>query len=578
MVKMLKRLWGMQEQFKKFAIWTMICVVIEIVFDLFLPILMQNIIDDGINNKDINYVIKMGIYMIVAAMLSMTVGGASGYLSAKTSAGLMKNMRTKMFNNIQEFSFGNMDKFSTPSLMTRLTTDSFNVRIAFMMAIRMLIRAPIMLVLTTILAVGINAELAIVFLVAIPILGATLYFIFKNAHPIFVVMMDKTDAMNADIQETLIGIRVVKTYVRQDHEIAKFDKSSKDVRDTQSKGEKIVALNSAAFELVMYACMIAISWFGGKMIIGGTMTTGEFMRYMSYIGQILISLIMISQATVQLVIAETSADRIFEVIDEVPEIQDTGNKLDLAVADGNIVFDHVDFSYSKNKDNLTLEDIDFSIESGQMVGIVGSTGAGKTSMVQLIPRLYDVLCGSVRVSGVDVREYSKKHLRDGIAMVLQKNVLFSGTIMENLRWGDENATDEEVYAACKTAAAHEFITSFPEGYETFLGQSGVNLSGGQKQRVCIARALLKKPKIMIMDDSTSAVDTATDAQIRHALKTEVEGMTTIIIAQRVSSIMDADKIIVMDDGKILDMGTHEELLHSSEIYRELYESQQQGVA
>ncbi len=576
---MFKRLWSMLGEYKKYAVCTPLLVVIEIVLDLIVPIFMSRIIDVGINGDGgVPFVVRYGLYMIVLSMVSLVFGSIAGYLSARAAAGLGKQIRKNMFEKVQDYSFANIDKFSTPSLITRLTRDVMNVRMAFMMAIRMLVRAPIMLVLTVLLAVGIDAELSIVFLVAIPFLALSLILVFKKAHPVFLVMMGKMDKMNADIQENLIGIRVVKTFVRDEYEIKKFSRSATDVRDTQSKAEKILAFNTSAFDLIMYACMIAIAWFGGHKIILGTMSTGDFMRFFGYIGQILMSLMMINMALVQLVTSETSADRIFEVLDEKIDISDEGANEALKVERGDISFENVLFSYSKNPDNPTLENINLAINPGETVGIIGSTGTGKSSLVQLIPRLYDVTKGRVLVSGRDVRDYTKHNLREGIAMVLQKNVLFSGTIMENLRWGNEQATDEEVYEACRVACAHDFILSFPEGYNTFLGQGGVNLSGGQKQRLCIARALLKAPKIMILDDSTSAVDTATDAKIRQALREKLSGMTTIIIAQRIASVAEADKIIIMDDGKISDIGAHEELLKRNEIYRDLYESQLRGVA
>ncbi len=575
---MIKRLWNLLGKYKKLLIISTILVVIEVVLDLLIPILMQDIIDTGIRGDGgISYVIKCGIQMVILAIFALIAGSMSGILSSRASAGLSKEMRTAMFDKIQDYSFANIDKFSTPSLLTRLTSDVMQVRMAFIQAARIMIRGPIMLVLTVILAINISASLALVLLTAIPILAITFYLVFKNAHPIFLIMMDKFDKLNADIQENLIGIRVVKTFVRDDYEIEKFVTSAKDVRDTQAKAERILSFNRLMMELSIYLCILAVAWFGGKMMVSETLTTGEFTRFMSYINQIMMQLMMLNMATVQLVTCETSAERIFEVIDEkidiTEELADPQNK----VKDGSISFEHVNFSYSKNQDNLTLEDINLEIASGETVGIIGSTGVGKSALVQLIPRLYDVMDGCVKVGGIDVRKYTKHVLRESVAMVLQKNVLFAGTIMENLKWGNENASDEEVYAACKAACAHDFILSFPEGYQTFLGQGGVNLSGGQKQRVCIARALIKQPKIMILDDSTSAVDTATDASIRKALKEELSGMTTIIIAQRVTSVMEADKILVMENGKISNMGTHNELMEKSDIYRELYESQQKGV-
>lgn len=577
---MVKRFWAMYGNCKKYAILTPVLVICEVVFDLIVPIFMSKIIDVGINgNGGVNFILRYGIYMVLLSILSLLFGGASGFAAAKASAGLGKNIRTNIFNKVQDFSFANIDKFSTASLITRLTSDVMQIRMAFMQGIRMLVRAPIMVILTTILAMDINADLAIVFFAAIPLLSFSLYFVFKKAHPLFLVMMKKYDVMNSAIQENLIGIRVVKTFVRGDYETKKFEAASRDVRDTQAKAEKILAFNTAAFELIMYACMIAVAWFGGKFIIAGSMTTGNFMRYMSYVGQILMALMMISMALVQFVMAEASVDRIIEVLDEDIDIKDMPTVDNTRVVEeGSLTFENVFFRYSRKSDKSTLENINLTINPGEIVGIIGGTGSGKTSLVQLIPRLYDVTEGSVKVGGKDVREYSRRRLRESIGVVLQKNVLFSGTIMENLRWGKENASDEEVYEACKAAQAHDFILSFPAGYDTFLGQGGVNLSGGQKQRICIARALLKKPKIMILDDSTSAIDTDTDSRIRKALRTELSGMTTLIIAQRIASVSDADKIIVMDDGKIQDVGTHTELIKRNEIYQDLYESQLKGVA
>ena len=575
---MIKRLWNLLGKYKKLLVISTVLVILEIIFDLQIPVLMQNIIDIGIRGDGgISYVIKCGVQMVFLALLALIFGSTSGILSSRASAGLSKEMRTAMFDKIQDYSFSNIDKFSTPSLLTRLTRDVMEVRMAFIQAARIMIRGPLMLILTMILAIRISPSLALILLAAIPVLGITFFLVFKNAHPIFLVMMSKFDKLNANIQENLIGIRVVKTFVRGDYEIDKFVDSAEDVRDTQAKAERIISFNRLMMELTIYCCILAVAWFGGNMMVSEGLTTGEFTRFMSYINQIMMQLMMLNMATVQLVTCETSAERIFEVMDEEIDITEELANPNNQVRDGSVSFEHVNFSYSKNRENLTLEDINLEIASGETVGIIGSTGVGKSALVQLIPRLYDVMDGCVRVGGIDVRQYEKHTLRESVAMVLQKNVLFAGTIMENLRWGNEKATDEEVYAACRAACAHDFIQSMPEGYDTFLGQGGVNLSGGQKQRVCIARALIKKPKIMILDDSTSAVDTATDASIRKALKEELAGMTTIIIAQRVASVMEADKILVMENGKIRDMGNHETLMQQSDIYRELYESQQKGV-
>ena len=483
----------------------------------------------------------------------------------------------KIFSKIQDFSFANIDKFSTPSLVTRLTSDAFQIRMAFMMIIRMLARAPLNLIISTVMVLRISPSLATVFLIALPVLSLGLFLIASNAHPRFKVMMRKIDAMNSDIQENLVGIRVVKTFVRSEYEKVKFRKSSDGVMNQQRYAERLVILNGPFFEFVMYSCMIAISWFGGKEMIRGDLTVGEFMTYLSYIRQILFSLMMISNCLMQIVISQASVDRMNEIIDEKIDITDDGNDESLMVEDGSIEFKNVSFSYFKDAEKDTLHNINLKIDSGETVGIIGGTGSSKTTLVQLIPRLYDVVSGEVLVSGRNVKDYKLKNLRDDVAMVLQKNVLFSGTIKENILWGKPGASDDEVYEACRAAQADDFIRSFPEGYDTELGQGGVNVSGGQQQRLCIARALMKKPKIIVLDDSTSAVDTDTDKRIRTALKERLAGMTTIIIAQRIASVKDADKIIVMDDGEITDIGQHDDLMDRNEIYRDLYISQMQGV-
>lgn len=522
-----------------------------------------------------NTVLSYGLLMVVSAILSLTFGALAGRLCAVAGAGFSKNVRGMLFAKIQDFSFANVDKFSTASLVTRCTTDVNNAQQSFMMLIRTVVRAPAMLVFSCVMAFINQPDLAWVFLVAIPCLAAIMIILAVKAYPLYRKMLKKYDKMNADVQEDLVAIRVVKAFVREDYEEEKYRKSTEDVRKSQLKAEKLMVLMNPLTSCVLYGTIVALLIIGGADIIDGSIQSGTLTAMMSYCMQILMSVLMICFIGVQLVMSKASIDRIYEVLDENPTIVDgTSDKL---VTSGSVKFDHVNFSYSDNAENLTLEDIDLTINSGETVGIIGGTGDGKSSLVQLIPRFYDVLGGQVLVDGEDVRNYSLYNLREGVSMVLQKNVLFSGTIRENLLWGNADATQEEIEAACKAACAHDFITSFPDGYETDLGQGGVNVSGGQKQRLCIARALLKKPKIMILDDSTSAVDTATDAQIRAGLKQLDKDMTTIIIAQRISSVEDCDKIVVLDDGKINAIGTHDELLKSCSIYQEVYHSQQKGT-
>ena len=576
---MLKQFWGyLEPRYRRQAILTPIFILAEVVMEVFIPLQMAKVINLGVNLGDINVVLVHGGAMVVMALLSLVFGVLAAKTSVNASVGFAKNIRQALFHKVQDFSFANVDRFSTASLVTRLTTDVTNMQTAFMMCIRMLVRSPVMLIGATFMAAYISPKLALIFLVVIPVLGGLLGVIAVKTFPRFQVMLAKYDALNARVQENLTAIRVVKAFVREDYEIEKFDASADDVRAAMVRSEKLLVWNGPVMQFCMYGCMIAISWFGGKLIIGGSMQIGDLMSFISYVSQILMSLMMLSMIFVMLVMSRASASRISEVLNETLDLTDDNVTEDVPVKDGSIVFEHVDFSYSKDKDVLNLSDINFSIASGETIGIIGGTGSAKSTLVQLIPRLYDVLDGRILVGGRDVREYKLDTLRRQVAMVLQKNVLFSGTIRENLLWGDENATQEQVEEACRAAQAHDFIKSFPDGYETELGQGGVNVSGGQKQRLCIARALLAHPKIIILDDSTSAVDTATDSKIRAALHEKLAGTTTIIIAQRITSVMDADRIIVLDDGKIDAIGTHEQLLQSNAIYREVYESQQKGVA
>ena len=555
-----------------------VTVICEVLIEVYIPYLMADIINIGIANGDVSFIFRRGLLMIAMACLSLSMGALSGWFAADASAGFAKNLRAGLFRKVQGFSFANVDKFSTASLVTRLTTDVTNVQQSFMMVIRTLVRAPLMLIAATVMAVRLNAELATVFAFAIPLLGAFIIILGSKALPRFKAMLKKYDGLNAEVQENLIAIRVVKAFVREKHENERFTSSAEAVREAQAKAERLLVLGMPVSQYALYLCMIAVCYIGGHLIVAGDMLTGDLMSFISYISQILSSLLMVSMMFVSLTMTRASMTRILEVLDEQNDITDDDASVSLSVPDGSIEFRDVCFSYAKDPNNLTLSHINLKIRRGETIGIIGGTGSAKSSLVQLIPRLYDVLSGSVLVGGHDVREYKIKALRDSVSMVLQKNVLFSGTIRDNLRWGDAEATDAEVEDACRAAAAHDFITSFPAGYDTDLGQGGVNVSGGQKQRLCIARALLKRPKIIILDDSTSAVDTATDAAIRKALREKLAGTTTLIIAQRIASVMDADRIVVMNEGTIADVGTHEELLERSEIYREVFESQQKGVA
>jgi ATP-binding cassette subfamily B protein len=577
-VKMLKKLAACVGEYRKYAILTPIVMIGEVIMEILIPLVMAKIIDVGIQGGGgLLYIIKMGILMISMALISLCFGILGGKLAAKASMGFAKNLRKKLFDKVQDFSFANVDKFSTASLVTRLTTDITNIQNAFMMLLRMAVRAPFMLVGTTIMAIILNAKLSGVFLVAIPVLGLALYFIISNAYPRFEAMLALYDKMNSDVQENLTGIRVVKAFVREDYENEKFKKSADSVRRAQVFAEKLVIMNMPIMQICMYASIISIIWIGGNMVINRELEVGQLSSFIYYVGQILISLMMISMVVIMFAISRASISRVVEVLDEEIDIQDNKDSSFNMVSDGSIEFRNVSFSYAKDKENLTLSKVNLKINSGETIGIIGGTGSAKTSLVQLIPRLYDVLEGELLVGSHNVKEYSLETLRNEVAMVLQKNVLFSGTIKENLKWGNPGATEEEIIDACKQAQAHDFIMSFPDGYDTDLGQGGVNVSGGQKQRICIARALLKKPKIVILDDSTSAVDTATDSKIRKAFKEKLSGTTTIIIAQRISSVSEADRIIVLDDGKVDAFASPTELFENNKIYREVYESQQKGV-
>ena len=560
---MVKTLLAQVKEYKKASLVTPVFMVLEVLMEILIPTLMALLIDNGVNKGNVRYVCIVGGIMVVMAVLSLVFGVLAGRYAAKASSGFARNLRKGMFENIQSFSFQNIDKYSTAGLVTRMTTDVTNLQNSYQMILRMCFRAPITMILAFAMCVRISPRLSMIFVVAIAFLAVCLYFIIGRSHSLFRQMFKKYDALNASVQENVSAIRVVKAYVREDHENGKFDRACGDVYDLSVGAEKLLVLNSPLMQFTVYTCILLISWMGAHMIVGGTLTTGELMSLFTYTMNILMSLMMVSMIFVMLAMSRASGDRVAEVLNEQSNLTNPQDPV-LQVKDGSIEFDHVRFSY-KREGRPIFDDLSFSIRSGQTVGILGGTGSAKSTLVQLIPRLYDVAAGSVRVGGLDVRRYDIETLRREVAMVLQKNVLFSGTIKENLRWGDKDASDEEIERVCRLAQADEFIKTFPDQYDTHIEQGGTNVSGGQKQRLCIARALLCKPKILILDDSTSAVDTRTDSLIREALRTELPGTTKIIIAQRIASVMDADQIIVLNDGRIEDMGSHEELMRTSEI-------------
>ena len=574
---MLKNVLKSVGEYKKDSLLAPVTVAIEVLFEVLIPFFMAELIDKGINTGDMTEILKYGALLVVLAMAALGFGILSGHFAAVASAGFAKNLRKRMYYKVQDFSFRNIDHFSTSSLVTRMTTDITNVQNAYQMIIRVAVRSPIMLVSAFIMAFKVNRELATIYLWVIPILGVALAFIMTHVHPIFVRVFKTYDKLNNVVQENVHGIRVVKSFVREDFEEEKFKTISSSIYRDFTKAEKMIAFNGPIMQTCVYACMILISWLGANQIVSGSMTTGELTSMFTYTMQILMNLMMLSMIFVMTIMSKASVERINEVLIEVPDISNPQNPV-TKVSDGSIDFDHVSFSYSQNPDKLCLKDIDLHIKSGETIGIIGGTGSAKSSLVQLIPRLYDITSGTLKVGGVDVRDYDMEVLRDAVSMVLQKNVLFSGTIKENLRWGNKNATDEELVHACQLSQADDFIQTFPDKYDTYIEQGGSNVSGGQKQRICIARALLKKPAILILDDSTSAVDTKTDAMIQKAFIEEIPDTTKLIIAQRISSVQNADRIIVMDNGRIADVGTHEELLVSSKIYQEVYNSQVKGAA
>lgn len=572
---MIKKLAKSIREYKKPAILTPICMVMEVFMEIAIPYLLATLIDQGIEQSNLQVILKIGALLVAAAFISLFFGVQSGKFSATAGAGFAKNLRQDMYEKVQQFSFYNIDKFSTSSIVTRLTTDVTNVQEAFMMIIRGAVRSPITIIFAMIMSFTVSPKIALIFLIAAPILGGLLILIAKTAHPVFERVFNTYDKLNNVVQENVRGIRVVKSFVKEDTEIEKFENVSQSIYKDFTRAEIILALNNPLMQFTIYTIITLISWFGAKFIVGGTLTTGELTSLITYAMQILNSLMMLSMIFVTITMAMESARRIVELLDEVPDLANPENPV-MNVKDGSIEFKDVGFSYVKDTQKLCLKNINLKIEPGQTIGILGGTGSSKSTLVQLIPRLYDVTNGELKVGGVNVKEYDIKTLRDQVSMVLQKNELFSGTIKENLRWGNKEATDEEIVKACKLAQADEFINGFPDKYDTYIEQGGTNVSGGQKQRLCIARAILKKPKILILDDSTSAVDTKTDSLIRKAFAEEIPNTTKIIIAQRVSSVQDSDQIIVLDDGEINGVGTHEELLKSNSIYQEVFYSQTKG--
>ena len=569
---MIKRLLKSVREFKKDALLTPFFVVLEVVMEVIIPMVMALLIDKGIDGQDMAAIWKYGIILVLCAMLALVFGAAAGTFAARASTGFARNLRHDMYYNVQNFSFSNIDKFSTGSIVTRLTTDVTNVQNAFQMCTRIAVRCPVMLVFALFMAMKINSRMALVFLAVLPILAIGMGILMKVVDPVFERAFKIYDRMNTVVQENVRGIRVVKTYVREDHETEKFEGVSGMLYRTFSKAQKTMAGVMPLMQFCMYACMLLISWFGARLIVVGSMTTGELTSMFSYAMQILMSLMMVAMVFVMITMAKASAERVAEILDEQPDLHNPANPIH-EVKDGAIEFDDVSFSYKGDERKLALKNVNLHIKAGQTVGILGGTGSAKSTLVQLIPRLYDTTHGTVKVGGVDVRDYDIEALRDQVAMVLQKNVLFSGTIKENLRWGDEKASDEELERVCRLAQADEFIQQMPDKYDTHIEQGGSNVSGGQKQRLCIARALLKKPKILILDDSTSAVDTKTDALIRKAFAEEIPDTTKIIIAQRVSSVQDADQIVILDGGTVQAVGTHDELLAANTIYQEIYNQQ-----
>lgn len=572
---MIKKIMKSLREYKKAAILTPLCLIMEVSMECSIPLLLAKLIDDGVSQGDTAMILKVAFLLIIAAFLSLFFGVLGGRFSATASAGFAANLRQDMFEKVQKYSFYNIDRFSTSSIVTRLTTDVTNVQQAFMMIIKGAVRAPITIILAMSMSFMINPTIAFVFLISSAILGILILFVSKKAHPLFNRVFNNYDKLNNVVQENVKAVRVVKSFVKEDAEIDKFKDVSNVIYKDFTRAEAIVAFNNPLMQFSVYTCITLISWFGAKYILGGSLTEGELTSLMSYAMQILSSLMIASMIFVTVTMAVESGRRIVEILDEIPDLQNPENPV-MEVKNGDIEFDNVSFSYVKDKKKLALKNVNLKIKSGQTIGIIGGTGSSKSSIVSLIPRLYDVTEGELKVGGVNVKDYDIKTLRDGVSMVLQKNELFSGTIKDNLRWGNKDATDEDMIKACKLAQAHEFIETFTNKYDTYIEQGGTNVSGGQKQRLCIARALLKKPKILILDDSTSAVDTKTDSFIRKAFAEKIPNTTKIIIAQRVSSVQDSDQIIVLDNGEINGVGTHEELLKSNAIYKEVYESQMKG--